>query len=101
MVDALGTNIPMVFSGVFAGGAVLAAIAGVIAAPFLSVYSGMGIDALMDRFVVIVIGGLREPVRRFYRVPDAGEESHSFGVLVNPRSSLLSFSSCSWQSSWS
>jgi branched-chain amino acid transport system permease protein len=57
MVDALGINIPIVFSGVFAGGAVLAGIAGVIAAPFLSVYSGMGLDALNDCFVVIVVGG--------------------------------------------
>jgi branched-chain amino acid transport system permease protein len=57
MVDVLGINIPRVFSGVFAGGAILAALAGVIAAPFLSVYSGMGLDALNDCFVVIVVGG--------------------------------------------
>lgn len=57
MVDVLGINIPAVFSGVFAGGAVLAALAGVIAAPFISVYSGMGLDALNDCFVVIVVGG--------------------------------------------
>ena len=58
MVDVLGHNVPVVFLGVFGGGAALAALAGVIAAPFLSTYPGMGMDMLLDCFVVIVIGGL-------------------------------------------
>ncbi len=57
MVEALGNNVPLVFLLVFGGGAALAALAGVIAAPFLSVYLNMGSEALMDCFVVIVMGG--------------------------------------------
>jgi branched-chain amino acid transport system permease protein len=57
MVEVLGTNVPIVFLGVFGGGAALAALAGVIAAPFLSVYLTMGTDVLLDCFVVIVVGG--------------------------------------------
>jgi branched-chain amino acid transport system permease protein len=88
MVDALGTNIPLVFSGVFAGGAVLAALAGVIASPFLNVYSGMGDDALLDCFVIIVVGG-------FGSLPGALIASlmlgqlHSFGILFIPKLAIV------------
>lgn len=57
MVEALGNNVPIVFLLVFGGGAALAGMAGVIAAPFMSVYLNMGGDILMDCFVVIVVGG--------------------------------------------
>jgi branched-chain amino acid transport system permease protein len=88
MVDALGTNIPMVFSGVFAGGAILAAISGVIAAPFFNVYSGMGDDALLDCFVIIVVGG-------FGSLPGALIASlmigqlNSFGILFIPKLAII------------
>jgi branched-chain amino acid transport system permease protein len=88
MVDALGINIPRVFSGVFAGGAVLAALSGVIAAPFLNVYSGMGDDALLDCFVIIVVGG-------FGSLPGALIASlmlgqlHSFGILFIPKLAII------------
>ena len=88
MVDALGTNIPLVFSGVFAGGAVLAALSGVIASPFLNVYSGMGDDALLDCFVIIVVGG-------FGSLPGALIASlmlgqlHSFGILFIPKLAII------------
>jgi branched-chain amino acid transport system permease protein len=57
MVNALGTNIPMLFLLVVGAGSALAALAGVIAAPFLAAYPTMAVDILMDCFVVIVIGG--------------------------------------------
>ena len=88
MVDALGTNIPLVFSGVFAGGAVLAALSGVIAAPFLSVYSGMGLDALMDCFVVIVVGGFGSLLGAFIASLMLGQ-LHSFGVLWIPKLAVV------------
>lgn len=58
MVSALGYNVGTVFTGVFALGALLAGIAGVIAAPMLSVYPGMAGDIGIDIFVVVVVGGL-------------------------------------------
>lgn len=57
MVGALGNNIEIYFRSVFAGGAILAAIAGVTAAPLLTIFAGMGDQILLDCFVVIVVGG--------------------------------------------
>lgn len=58
MVNALGYNVGYVFTGVFALGAFLAGVAGVIAAPMLSVYPGMAADIGVDIFIVVVVGGL-------------------------------------------
>jgi branched-chain amino acid transport system permease protein len=57
MVGALGINTPLVSTAVFAAGSALAAVAGVIAAPFLQADLSMGAIILVDTFVVIVIGG--------------------------------------------
>jgi branched-chain amino acid transport system permease protein len=88
MVDALGTNVPLVFMGVFGGGAALAALAGVIAAPFLSTYPGMGLDVLLDCFVVIVIGGFGSLIGAFVAALLIGE-LQSFGVLWIPRLAMV------------
>ena len=88
MVDALGTNVPVVFMGVFGGGAALAALAGVIAAPFLSVFPGMGLDALLDCFVVIVIGGFGSLFGAFIAAVTIGE-LQSFGILWIPRLAMV------------
>jgi len=88
MVEALGTNVPLVFMGVFGGGAALAAIAGVIAAPFLSIYLNMGNDALLDCFVVIVVGGFGSLPGALVASLMIGE-LQSFGVLWIPRLALV------------
>lgn len=58
MAEAIGINTPVLYSLVFALGALLAGLAGVMAAPILAVESGMGESILIETFVVIVIGGL-------------------------------------------
>jgi len=58
MVDALGTNIKLVYTVIFGVGAALAALAGALAGPILAVESGMGNDMLILALVVIVIGGI-------------------------------------------
>jgi branched-chain amino acid transport system permease protein len=58
MVRALGINIGPIFSLVFGIGAALAAIAGIMAAPILSVSPGMGDKIIIIAFVVVVIGGI-------------------------------------------
>ncbi len=88
MVDVLGTNAPRLFMGVFAGGAALAAVAGVIAAPFLSVYPSMGLDVLLDCFVVIVIGGFGSLFGALISAILIGE-LHSFGILWVPRLAMI------------
>lgn len=58
MVEALGVNINRLYTLVFSLGTLLAGLAGVMAAPILTVESGMGESILILTFVVIVIGGI-------------------------------------------
>ncbi len=57
-VQLLGINIKALSMFVFAAGAGLAALAGMIAAPLSSVYPGIGEHILIICFVVVVIGGI-------------------------------------------
>jgi branched-chain amino acid transport system permease protein len=58
IVGALGANISLLNTIVFAIGAGLAALAGTLAGPIFSVEPGMGDDVLILAFVVIVVGGI-------------------------------------------
>jgi branched-chain amino acid transport system permease protein len=58
MLGALGVNVRILYTLVFALGAALAALAGVMAGPIFTVESGMGENVLILAFVVIVIGGI-------------------------------------------
>jgi branched-chain amino acid transport system permease protein len=58
LLGALGVNVTVLFTTVFAIGAGLAGFAGVVAAPYLTVEAGMGDNFLILSFVVIVIGGI-------------------------------------------
>ena len=58
MVRALGVNVKLLFTSVFALGALLAGLAGAMTGPLLSVQVGMGDRILITTFVVIVIGGV-------------------------------------------
>jgi branched-chain amino acid transport system permease protein len=57
MVNALGINIPLVFTFVFGVGIWLAGIAGVAIAPVLTVFPGLADQMGMDAFVVVITGG--------------------------------------------
>ena len=58
MVAALGVDIARLFTLVFALGALLAGLAGVMVGPIRSVQVGMGEQVLITTFVVIVVGGI-------------------------------------------
>lgn len=59
MVQAMGHNIFLLFTGVFAFGAGLAALGGLAMAIFtLQVYPDMGATYLLFAFIVVIIGGL-------------------------------------------
>ena len=66
MVGALGVNIKFLNALVFAAGAALAGLAGVMAGPILSIQSGMGDPVLITTLVVIVIGGIGSISGAFY-----------------------------------
>jgi branched-chain amino acid transport system permease protein len=58
MVSALGVNIKLLFTLIFGLGAALAALAGLMQAPILTVQIGMGESILILAFVITVIGGI-------------------------------------------
>ncbi len=59
MVQAMGHNIYLLFTGVFAVGAALAALGGLAMSIFsLQVYPDMGGTYLLFAFIVVIIGGL-------------------------------------------
>ncbi len=58
MVAALGVDIALLYTALFAAGAVFAGFAGAMAGPLVSVQVGMGEQILILAFVVIVIGGI-------------------------------------------
>ena len=54
---ALGIDVGLAFFAVFCLGCALAGLAGVVAAPVLSVYPGMDMSVLILTLIVVVIGG--------------------------------------------
>ena len=58
MIGALGVDINLLFTLVFALGAVLAGLAGMMIAPITEASVGMGNGIIIVAFVVIVIGGI-------------------------------------------
>ncbi len=58
MVSALGVNIRRLNMAIFALGAALAGLAGLMAGPIFSVQSGMGENVLIQTLVVIIVGGI-------------------------------------------
>jgi branched-chain amino acid transport system permease protein len=88
MVNALGINVPLLFTGIFAFGAALSGFAGVIAGPLVTTYPGMGQEILIDGFVIIVIGGLGSLGGALIASLLLGE-LQSFGVLLFPKLSLV------------
>jgi branched-chain amino acid transport system permease protein len=58
MAEALGHNVPMVFTGVFGVGAALAGLAGAVAGAFYTTNPNMALELGVMVFVVVVVGGL-------------------------------------------
>ncbi|MFZ1468626.1 MAG: branched-chain amino acid ABC transporter permease [Paracoccaceae bacterium] len=58
MVRALGVDIGRLYSAVFALGALLAGLAGIMASPIVAVQVGMGEEIILSTFVVVVVGGV-------------------------------------------
>ena len=58
MAQAMGIPVPLVFTGVFALGAGMAAASGVLFAPLVGVDHTMGLDWVLKAFIVVVVGGM-------------------------------------------
>ncbi|MBI5601941.1 MAG: branched-chain amino acid ABC transporter permease [Deltaproteobacteria bacterium] len=88
MANALGTDVATVSMVVMGIGAWLAGIAGVIIAPYLSVYPGMYADMITDCFAVIAVGGLGSLGGAFVASLLVGQ-IQSLGVIFIPRVSIV------------
>jgi branched-subunit amino acid ABC-type transport system permease component len=58
MTAGMGINIHRVFTAVFAFGAALGGLSGVIAGPIQSAFPSMGVTILIPALIVVVVGGL-------------------------------------------
>lgn len=58
LVQAFGVNVPLMVMLTYAGGAALAALAGVLAAPVVQIMPLMGANLIIIVFAVVVIGGM-------------------------------------------
>ncbi|MBM85216.1 MAG: branched-chain amino acid ABC transporter permease [Rhodospirillaceae bacterium] len=58
MISALGIDIQTLFTAVFAAGAAMAGLAGMLIAPITEASIGMGNEIIIVAFVVIIIGGI-------------------------------------------
>ena len=58
MAEGVGVSVPVVSAGVFALGAFLAALGGVVGGAFIGVYPGLDFEVLPYAFVVVIVGGL-------------------------------------------
>ncbi len=58
MLAALGVNVPLVYTGVFAAGAALAGMGGALAAPRVALTPGMDATLIVECFIIVIIGGL-------------------------------------------
>ncbi len=58
MAQAMGIPVPLVYTGVFGLGAAMAAVSGVLFAPFGGVDSSMGLQWVLEAFIVVVVGGM-------------------------------------------
>ncbi len=84
MTDALGVHVPRLFTAVFALGAWLGGLGGVLASPLGSLSLDMAVRIIVEAFAVVVIGGLGS-------LPGAVLGSiligqlEAFGILLIPR----------------
>jgi len=88
MVGGLGINIQLVFAAVFALGTALAALAGVIGSPVLSLYPGLDLEILILTFAVVVVGGLGTLKGAFFGSLLIGM-ADTFGKALLPQFSLF------------
>jgi branched-chain amino acid transport system permease protein len=87
MLSALGVNVPRVYTLTFALGTCLAAVAGALAAPMVSLSPSMGTLMIIETFAVVVIGGLGSLPGSLLGALIVGE-LEAFGIMVLPEVAL-------------
>ncbi|MBB3178661.1 branched-chain amino acid ABC transporter permease [Variovorax sp. Sphag1AA] len=86
-----GVNTDLLSAGVVGLGTALAGLAGVVAAPFLSLSPSMSSDVIIDSFVVVVVGGLGSLAGAFVAAMALGMIQALGAVYVPDFSAILPF----------
>jgi branched-chain amino acid transport system permease protein len=84
MANALGTNVPLMYTVVFMLGCWLAGLGGALVVPTSSAMPGMDMVVLIECFIIIVVGGLGSLPGAFLGSLIFGLVN-AFGILVAPR----------------
>jgi len=84
MANALGTNVPRVYTGVFMLGAWLAGLAGSLWPPVSVVALGSDMAVVIDCFIIVVIGGLGSLAGAFVGAIILGLTT-AFGLYLIPK----------------
>lgn len=88
MLSALGVNVPRLFTLVFALGIALAALGGAASFPLQSISPGIALNAVIDAFIVVVVGGLGSIWGALLGAVLIGE-FRAFGVVWLPELSIV------------
>lgn len=86
-----GVNTDALSAGVVGLGTALAGLAGVVAAPFLSLSPSMSSDVIIDSFVVVVVGGLGSLAGAFIAAMVLGMVQSLGAVFLPDLSAVLPF----------
>jgi branched-subunit amino acid ABC-type transport system permease component len=89
MLDALGANVSLIYTGMFALSAFLAGLSGALVTPIQSIVPGMDVLIIVQAFIVVVIGGMGSLWGTFWGSVIYGQVL-SFGILIFPSFSLFS-----------
>ena len=89
MLDALGTNVATIYTGMFVFSSFLAGLSGALVTPIQSIVPGMDVLIIVQAFIVVVIGGLGSFWGTFWGSVIYGQVL-SFGILIFPGFSLFS-----------
>lgn len=87
MLGMVGVNVPRLFTLVFAVGAGLGALGGILASPRGTVLLGMDVDIIIQAFAVVIIGGLGSLVGTAIGALLVGI-TFAFGVLLVPQAAM-------------
>src|SRR5579884_3783237 len=89
MLDALGSNVGTIYTGMFVVSSFLAGLSGALVTPIQSIVPGMDVLIIVQAFIVVVIGGMGSVWGTFWGSVIYGEVL-SFGILIFPSFSLFS-----------
>lgn len=84
MAQAFGVPVRRVYAMVFALGAALAAVAGVLLVPVQPAYYLMGLDPLLMSFIVVIVGGLGSLKGTMVAAAVVGMSDGMISVLFSP-----------------